>query len=139
MKVLNLPLTKNLHIQTTEKGTYLLEMVHHPNLLNHLETIHGSASYALAEISSGHFLNTRFRDIADQTVPILRESRVKYRLAGEGNLYSKVAMVGITEEEVRKKLLARKKIILTLQVRLYNEENKLVLSAEFDWFITLAR
>lgn len=138
MKVLNLPLTKNLHIQVTKHGSYLLEMVHHPHLLNHLETIHGSASYALAEISSGYFLNTEFRDIADQTIPILRESRVKYRLAGEGNLYSKVALVGMTDEEVRKKLLARKKIILTLQVRLYNEENKIVLSTEFDWFITLS-
>ncbi len=88
MKVLKFPFTHKLNIRTSSRTPYLLELPYSEKILNHLSTIHGSASYALAEISSGYFLNTRFADIADQTIPIPRESRVKYKIAGKSSLYS---------------------------------------------------
>ena len=139
MKVLKFPFTHKLNIRTSSRTPYLLELPYSEKILNHLSTIHGSASYALAEISSGSFLNTRFADIADQTIPILRESRVKYKIAGQSSLYSKVQLKDMSEEDVLIQLKFKRKILITLLVKLYNEDQKLVLSAEFDWFITLPK
>lgn len=45
----------------------------------------------------------------------------------------------MSEEDVLIQLKFKRKILITLAAKLYNEDQKLVLSAEFDWFITLPK
>ncbi|MBK7691663.1 MAG: DUF4442 domain-containing protein [Bacteroidetes bacterium] len=79
MRVLDLPFTKRLGITKSELKPYLLRLQFSNENTNHIGTIHGSASYSLAEITSGYFLNTNFADIADDTLPILRNASIKYK------------------------------------------------------------
>ncbi len=137
MKVLNLPFTKRIGIEKSDKDGYLLILSFSDKLFNHLEIIHGSASYALAEITSGYFLNLHFSDIADQTIPILRSSCIKYRKIATTDLYSKAKLKNITIEDILLLLKFKRKAFFTIEVKLYDTENQIIVSGEFEWFVSM--
>jgi acyl-coenzyme A thioesterase PaaI-like protein len=137
MRVLNLSFTERNGIRLSESAAYLLQLDAGENVSNHLGTIHGSALFALAEISSGYLLQTNFADIADQTIPILRASTVKYRKMGTGTIYSSAAFDHTDVDGITAELLSKLKVLLTISVRLYNQQDELVLTGDFEWFITL--
>lgn len=137
MKVLSLPFTQRLGIVLSDNNEYLLQLNNNSKLLNHIDTIHASASYALAEITSGYFLNTHFADIADQTIPILRSSAVKYNKTCKSTLYSKAELVNTTSGDVLLQLKFKRKCLLTIAVKLYDTENTLILTSDFKWFVTM--
>jgi hypothetical protein len=60
-------------------------------------------------------------------------------LQGKVPCIPKVQLKDMSEEDVLIQLKFKRKILITLLVKLYNEDQKLVLSAEFDWFITLPK
>lgn len=106
-------------------------------VINHLGTLHGSASFALAEITSGYFLNTNFKDIADQTIPILRGSTVKYRKVTSSTLYSRAKLKGTTVSDLLLLLQFKRKVLFSIEVKLYDAEDQLVVSSEFEWFVSM--
>jgi hypothetical protein len=61
------------------------------------------------------------------------------KLQGKVPCIPKVQLKDMSEEDVLIQLKFKRKILITLLVKLYNEDQKLVLSAEFDWFITLPK
>lgn len=137
MKVLNLPFSKKIGIEKSTKNGFLLQLPFSEKVQNHLNTIHGSASYALAEITSGYFLSIYFADIADQTIPILRSSCMKYKKSGDSNLYSKAKLKENTVSDILLQLQFKRKTFFTIEVKLYNEANQLVVTGEFEWFVTM--
>ena len=137
MKVLTLPFTKRNGIKRTDKENYILQLDYNKNVINHLNIAHASASYALAETTSGYFLQTNFSDIADQTIPILRASNVKYRRGGHGTIYSSAKLIGTNTKELLSLLELKRKALFFIQVKLYNEENEVLLIGDFEWFVTL--
>lgn len=137
MHVLSLAYTKRLGIKPSTIPGYLLELPASPNVLNHLQTVHASASYSLAEISSGYFLRSNFADIADQTIPILRGSQVKYKKSGKGSLFSVVRLNGTNVKEIRASLETKRKALFFIQVKVYNDEKELVMLGDYEWFVTL--
>ena len=116
MKILSLPFTRQLGITLADESEYLLQLNYSNNILNHIGTVHASASYALAETTSGYFLNDNFKDIADSTIPILRLSTVKYRKAGLGNLFSTAKFIGINVKDILQQLNEKRKVHLIIQV-----------------------
>lgn len=129
--------TKRLGIKASSLPDYLLELPAGPNVLNHLDTIHASAIYSLAEISSGYYLRANFRDIADQTIPILRGSQVKFKKIGSGNLYSTVRLIGTTLKDIRASLESRRKSLFLIQVKIVNEQEDVVMTGDYEWFVTM--
>ena len=121
MKVLNLPFSKKIGIEKSTTNGFLLQLPFSEKVQNHLNTVHGSASFALAEITSGYFLSINFADIAHQTVPILRSSSMKYKKSGNSNLYSKAKLKESTLSDILLQLQFKRKTIFTIEVKLYNE------------------
>lgn len=137
MRVLSLPFTERNGIRISDSPHYLLQLDPTENVLNHLGTLHGSALFALAEISSGYLLQINFADIADQTIPILRSSTVKFRKMGTGNIYSSAEFNRTDVAEITAQIRSTNKVLLTISVRLYNEQEELVLTGDFEWFVTM--
>ena len=136
-KVLTLPYTKKLGIHQSDRKGFLLQMNDAIQNQNHINTFHASASYSLAETSSGYFLEKNFSEIADQTIPVLRTATIKYKRAATGTLYSSAKLVDDNIASVNQVLLAKKKVLVTIQVKLFNEEKELVLTGNFEWFVIL--
>lgn len=137
MKVLEMPLTKRFGIVQSDDSNYLLKQLYDKKNLNHIDTLHASAIYSLAEITSGFFLKKIFPQYAENTIPILRSSNIKYKKACNTSLFSKAKLLGITKTEIESQLATKKKTMLTIEVKLYNEMKELVVSGEFHWFVTL--
>lgn len=137
MKVLNLPFSKKNQIQKSDKAGYLLMIPFSEKISNHLNTVHGSASFSLAETTSGYYLNSLYSDIADSTIPILRASCIKYKKPVVGNLYSKAKLKDTTCEDILLGLRFKKKALFTIEVKLYNESNQLVVISDYEWFVTM--
>jgi acyl-coenzyme A thioesterase PaaI-like protein len=137
MKVLNLPFSKKNNIIKSDVEGYLLMMPFSEKLVNHIGTLHGSASFALAEITSGYFLNINFSDIAEQTIPILRGSTVKYKKITSSTLYSKAKLKGTTISDLLLLLQFKRKVLFSIEVKLYDEQGQLVVSSEFEWFVSM--
>lgn len=53
------------------------------DVLNHIESIHASAQFTLAETQSGLFLQELFPQLVGKVVPMLRESKIKYKKPGK--------------------------------------------------------
>lgn len=139
MKVLNLPFTKKIGIEKSEKPNYLLQLKSNNKNFNHLETIHGSASFSLAETTSGYFLSLNFADIANNTIPILRSSSIKYKKSSAGTLYSKAKLVENSIEDILLLLRFKRKALFTIAVTIYDENNTLLINAEYEWFVTMKK
>lgn len=137
MKVLSLPFTKKMGIKRSVSPEYLLQIDSNKKSYNHLGTIHASASYALAETTSGYLLQTNFSEIADQTIPILRSSTVKYKKGETGNLYSTAKFEHTTVNEILQTLHSKRRVLIEIKVKLYNDQKELVMSGNFEWFVTL--
>ena len=137
MKAILLPFSKKIGIKPSNLSDYLLQLDYSDTTINHIGTTHASASYALAETTSGVFLEINFAEIASQTIPILRSSIVKYKKGGLTTLYSVAKLVDTNVAEITKTLLAKKRIIFVIAVKLYNESKEVVMTGDFEWFVTL--
>jgi len=77
MNVIEIPFVKKTGITKNEKGE--LELPFTTDTHNHLETMHASAQFTLAETASGEFLQTLLPDLVGKVIPVLREAKVKFK------------------------------------------------------------
>lgn len=137
MKVLNLPFTKKNSIVQSDLNQYLLMLPFSDMVANHLDTVHGAASFALAESTSGYFLNLHFAEIAEETVPVLRSACIKYKQKASGNLYATASFTTHTVEEIHQQLQSRRKAFFTIQVTIVNTDHQPVAVGDFEWFASM--
>ena len=60
MDVTKLPFNEFIGLKFSEKSEYLLMLENRNEYRNHLNTVHASALFALAEATSGYFLLNEF-------------------------------------------------------------------------------
>src|SRR6188474_3504835 len=89
MHVTDLAINKTLGIQLAPVGSgHILEMPESPLLLNHVDTVHASVQFALAEASSGEFLLGHLGEAKGKVFAVLRTSEVKFRRPAHGTLHA---------------------------------------------------
>ncbi len=80
MDVSALPFNRHLGLAIRDvDGTPTVVLQPGEHHLNHVNTVHATVIYGLAEAASGHCLLSRFPDLADSFVAVLRKSAAKYR------------------------------------------------------------
>ncbi len=135
MDVLTIPFNKYLGLERCEKEGYILKLPNKNEYLNHIETIHASVQFALAEATSGEFLLQEFKDFEFDVIPVVRKSEVKYSCPAEGTLCSKAEFIELNKNEIEHKLEFSNRIIVKIQVSVLNESEDIVMTAIFEWFI----
>lgn len=70
-----------------------------PEYRNHLNTVHASAMFALAEATSGHYLLEHFNELSD-IIPVVRKVEVKYRKPVVGVVYSTARFLDMEKTDV---------------------------------------
>lgn len=70
--VLDIPFVRNTGIVKGADGE--LRLVFDESVQNHLQTIHASALFTLAEAATGEALQAGFRGLVGKVVPVLRDS-----------------------------------------------------------------
>ena len=135
MNVTKLPFNEFIGIKYADNSHYLLMLDNRPEYRNHLDTVHASAMFALAEATSGYYLLGQFAGLSD-IVPVVRKVELKYRKPAVGVVYSNAKLQNIDPEEVLEALNQKGRALLGVEVSLFNEEGVLVMQSLFEWFVT---
>jgi len=134
MDVLQLPFNNFIGLKKSDKSEFLLMLEDRPEYRNHLDTVHASALFALAEASSGLFLLGEFSELTD-IVPVVRKVETKYRKPAMGSVFSKAKFQEFGKNEILNMLNQKGRVILTVEVSLFDEAGVQLMQSIFEWFI----
>jgi len=135
MDVTKIPFNQFIGLQKSAKSGYLLMLDNRSEYRNHLDTVHASALFALAEASSGYFLLNEFSELTD-IVPVVRKVETKYRKPATGAVFSKAHFQETEKEEVLNTLIQKGRTTLKVEVSLHDENDVQVMQSVFEWFVT---
>lgn len=134
MNVFELPFNKFIGLEKSTDPQYLLMLTDRPEYLNHLDTVHASSQFALAEATSGYFLLGEFKDETN-ILPVVRKVETKYRKPATGSVFSKAAFVNADKNTITDELNTRGRALITVRVNLYDAARVHVMQADFEWFV----
>jgi len=133
MDVTHIPFAKHIGIERKEEGTLKLESTQ--IVQNHIQSIHASAQFALAETQTGLHLQLTFPELVGKVVGLLRGANVKYKNTAKTSIYA----VARIEEDMKEKFLTQIKrkgrAGIVVQVEVLDEEDVLTMQGEFSWFV----
>lgn len=137
MNILTLPFNRLIEIQLSDREGFLLMLTDSKQYTNHLETVHASALFALAEASAGQFLLSNFPESEMNITPVVRQVNVKYKKPAIGHIYSRVSLANNDVEHVMSELKTRGRVQLTVKVELLDSNQILVFTGDFEWFVAV--
>lgn len=135
MDVTKLPFNEFIGLKLSDEPNYLLMLDDRAEYLNHLNTVHAGALFTLAEATSGHYLLGQFDELPD-IVPVVRKVEIKYRKPAIGAVYSNAAFLNTGKSEVLEALAQKGRVLLEVEVSLYDRNGTTVMQAVFEWFVT---
>lgn len=133
MNVLEIPFVKKVGITKTKNNQ--LELPFSTDTHNHLQTMHASAQFTLAETASGEYLQTLFPDLVGKVIPVVRDANVKYKKPANKNI---IAYPSITEEEIEKfntQFNKKGRASISVNVEIKDIENTVTCIASYNWFV----
>lgn len=133
MQVTDIPFVKYIGIQSKEEGTLKLEATE--TVKNHIQTIHVSAQFTLAETQSGLYLQILFPEFADQVVPLLRSSTVKYKQPARKEIYAVAFVDDEIKEKFKVQFLKKGRASINIQVEVKDSDEVVTMVGEFIWFV----
>lgn len=135
MDVTKLPFNHFIGLKISNKSEYLLMLDNRSEYLNHLNTIHASAQFALAEATSGHFLLNEFSALND-IVPVVRKVDIKYKKPASGVVFSKAKLIDAERNEILNSINQKGRALTKVEVSLFDEADVLIMQSTFEWFVT---
>ena len=136
---LNLDLLKILpfanYIGVKAKNKRELQLLPHKDVENHIGTVHAAAQFTLAETQSGLYMLSLFPEYADDIVPLLRSSNIKYKFPATTEL---VALASVTKEDKEKferQFMKRDRAMLVVYVEVKDTNGIVTMLGDFGWFI----
>lgn len=101
---------------------------------NHVGTIHAGAIFSLAEAASGHALLNHIDLDANETLVVLRSSKVKYRKPATSRL---IALAFVEQDSISvfiQQMEAKKRAFIDVHVRITDGRSEEVFAGKFSWF-----
>jgi acyl-coenzyme A thioesterase PaaI-like protein len=132
LKATDIPFVK--HVGIEEKNNEL-SLNFKENILNHINTIHASAQFTLAETQSGIYLQSLFPELEGKVIPVLRDAQIKYKKPAQEKI---IAFASANEEAIEKfKGQFDKKGRGSLQIGVVIKDINDVVTcqATFTWFV----
>lgn len=135
MDVIKLPFNDFIGLKISDKNDFLLMLENRPEYRNHLDTVHASALFALAEASSGYYLLTEFSELTN-IAPVVRKVETKYRKPATSKVFSKAKLFETEKIEVVDLLNQKGRTTMKVEVSLFDEANVQIMQSIFEWFVT---
>ena len=133
MNVLEIPFVKKTGITKTENNKLILPFT--TDTYNHLETMHASAQFTLAETASGEFLQTLFPDLVGKVIPVLREAKVKFKKPAVKNIIAYPSITDDATEKFNTQFYKKGRASITVDVEIKDIENTITCIASYNWFV----
>lgn len=135
MEILEIPFNQFIGLKYSTNSEYLMMLDNREEYHNHLGTVHASALFALAEATSGCFLQQEFQQLTN-VIPVVRKVETKFKKPANGAIFSKASLIEATPLQVIIELISKQRALVTVRVMLFNIEQVNVMQADFEWFIS---
>ena len=132
MRATDIEFVKLIGIEQSQNS---VSLAYKKDVLNHIESIHASAQFTLAETQSGLHLQELFPELVGRVIPMLRESKIKYRKPA---LKSIVAFASCSDENIAsfiEQFAKKGRSTLSVSVDVKDSEGVLTASSEVIWFV----
>ena len=132
MNATDIPFVRHIGIKGENS---VLSLAFETNVLNHINTIHASAQFTLAETQSGIHLQKLFPELEGKVLPVLRDAQIKYKKPAHEKVF---AFSFVDDEAVEKfRMQFEKKGRGLLQVNVEVKDINGILTAQcvFTWFV----
>jgi len=133
MDVTQIPFAKHIGIERKEEGALKLEPTE--VVQNHIQSIHASAQFTLAETQSGLFLQQEFPKLVGKVAGVLRGSAVKYKNPAITSIYATATLEDSIKEKFLSQLAKKGRAGISITVELRDENEVITMVGTFDWFI----
>lgn len=141
MDVSQLPLNVHLGLENLRSGSGDSEIVLNPSgvHLNHLQTVHATVLYAMAEAASGQLIVDKIVQQLPKLTVVLRGAAMKYRRPGHADHSLKAtARFDATEtaDSQLVRLSKRGRALVAVSATVQQAETELA-TGTFNWFVAL--
>lgn len=133
MEITTIPFIQKVGITRNQQGR--LELALDDSVINHIDTIHASALFTLAEAASGEVLQTAFPEYAGKVVPVLRDSQIKYKKPATCSVSAYTRIDGENISKFREQFGEKKRSSVSVDVDIKDAEGVLICSGRFSWFV----
>jgi len=133
MEIIKIPFVEKVGVVKNQDGN--LSLAFDESNENHLQTIHASALFTLAESASGEALQAEFPELVGKVVPVVRDSQIKFKKPAEKSV---TAFPKISEESVSKfktQFQKRNRSSIAVEVVVKDFEENVVCISTFNWFV----
>ncbi len=135
MDITEIPFNKFLNISKSENENQDLTIVFDDHLKNHLGTFHAGAQYVLAEACSGHVLKILFPDLYHQVIPVLRQSKTKFKKPATSDIHATAKVKTDIKEKFEQLFQKKGRATIAVNVDVFDKNDILTMSGTFEWFI----
>ncbi len=133
MDVTKIPFVEKVGIVKTTDGK--LELPLTENIHNHLQTIHASAQFALAETASGEILATSFPELVGKVIPVLRDSQIKFKKQASTTISAFSSISDESHVKFKAQLSKKGRALITVNVEIKDQEGEITSIGIFNWFV----
>jgi len=133
MNVLEIPFVKKVGI--TKNKNVELELAFKEDSHNHLQTMHASAQFTLAETASGEFLQTLFPDLAGNVIPVLRDASVKFKKPAVKDIIAYPSIRDEVKDKFNTQFSKKGRATISIDVTVKDIEGTVTCLASYNWFI----
>jgi len=133
METTKIPFVEKIGVVQSATGE--LELPFIPSNHNHLETIHASAQFALAETASGKILQDLFPELVGKVVPVLRSSQIKFRRPAQTAIIAQASVPEADIQTFRQQYDKKSRALITVMVNIRDSDGEVTTSGEFTWFV----
>ena len=133
MKATDIEFVKLVGIKESEEQ---VSLEYKKEVLNHINTIHASAQFTLAETQSGLHLQKLFPELVGKVVPVLRESSIKYKKPAMKKI---VALASVKKEDsvkFQERFAKKGRGVLEVSVDVVDVDGVCSAQGTFTWFIS---
>lgn len=132
MNAIEIPFVKKVGI--TKNNNYL-ELAFTSDTQNHLETMHASAQFTLAETASGEFLQTLFPELAGKVIPVLRDASVKFKKPAIKKIIAYPSITNEAKEKFNTQFLNKGRASIAVDVDIKDSEGTITCTTSYNWFV----
>ena len=113
-----------------------VSLAYKKDVQNHINTIHASAQFTLAETQSGLHLQKLFPELEGLVVPLLRESNMKYKKPALKNITAFASVKEEDKEKFLEQFTKRGRASLEVSVTVKDSDAVCTAQGTFGWFIS---
>ena len=137
MDVTKIPFVEKVGVVRQSGGR--LGLPFNDSIHNHLQTVHASAQFALAETASGEALQSLFPELVGKVVPVLRDSNIKFKKPAQSTISAHASVADESVSKFRERFAKKGHASISVSVEVIDQAGVITSMGVFNWFVQVLR